>query len=818
MPNRIFILIVLIAFLPIKGWNQKFIGGFGGNLNLFTAVLFLDSVHCNARASIFISPTIKNKKFTYELLNTDPNRAFTRLTTDTFIKNVPKGYYNLNLYDGGALVDSFRNFHIGFEGAPISRHFCTGSTENSFNYFYLINALLPIKLVVKNNKNDSVLLVKTDILDSVIISKDSFIWNQVSYHFIDACGDSIRLSKFSDGNNNRDIESKENCDNTVTISYPILASVLDRPLPSLKYTWQIDSTTYPNVTELKIKSSNRPINIKLTLSDSSCAIHILKSILPEELRHPQVKLTVEKFYSCNPDSNFLEAKDIHGNIIKLKWNTSDSVTRIKVKNDGIYSVMAQSNDGCTDTAHIDVRLSRLRLSSQKSDNLCFGNNTASIDLQTTGGLNPIRYQWSDNVFTEDRNNLINGTFKVLVIDSLGCKADTSFNITSPPPLGLNLTARAATCIPAKDGMVTVMPVGGLPPYDITWSNGLKLFNVDTLSVGNYKIVVTDKNGCITSYDFRIDDLSPLRNAKVDTLCFGGTLTVGTKKYAASGIYTDTLKSFKGCDSIHTTLLTINPTVDFSMTTTEPTCNGSSDGSIKLNIFSGFSAFTYSLNNRPAVLADFSKISSGNYIVKVQDRYGCIKEKGVAVSNPDRISLSIGKDTLIEYGDTLYAKAITNLDTSKVKSIRWKTDPLEANCNTCNKEFNYRPKEDHKITVTLESKTGCIVEATRHIKINFNFKSFVPNVFYPANASNTVNSSLTVMAGRQVQKVNYFKIFNRFGNQVFERSDFLPNDLGAGWDGTYRGSDALTGVYVYLAEVLYVDGRIQKIKGDITLIR
>ena len=70
----------------------------------------------------------------------------------------------------------------------------------------------------------------------------------------------------------------------------------------------------------------------------------------------------------------------------------------------------------------------------------------------------------------------------------------------------------------------------------------------------------------------------------------------------------------------------------------------------------------------------------------------------------------------------------------------------------------------------------------------------------------------------MEKINYFRIVNRYGDEVYEAKDFLPNDQSAAWDGRYKGSDAAQDVYVYLAEVVFADGSIRIVKGDVMLVR
>jgi gliding motility-associated-like protein len=64
------------------------------------------------------------------------------------------------------------------------------------------------------------------------------------------------------------------------------------------------------------------------------------------------------------------------------------------------------------------------------------------------------------------------------------------------------------------------------------------------------------------------------------------------------------------------------------------------------------------------------------------------------------------------------------------------------------------------------------------------------------------------------KYAYLSVFNRWGEKVFETENAIIN----GWDGTYKGVLAPSGVYYFKAELFYLNGEIKTQKGDITLIR
>jgi gliding motility-associated-like protein len=63
-----------------------------------------------------------------------------------------------------------------------------------------------------------------------------------------------------------------------------------------------------------------------------------------------------------------------------------------------------------------------------------------------------------------------------------------------------------------------------------------------------------------------------------------------------------------------------------------------------------------------------------------------------------------------------------------------------------------------------------------------------------------------------------KVFDRWGNLVFDRENIAFGQEGAGWDGRFNGQKMPPGTYVYLIDVQFINGTTIQYKGDITLIR
>jgi gliding motility-associated-like protein len=92
--------------------------------------------------------------------------------------------------------------------------------------------------------------------------------------------------------------------------------------------------------------------------------------------------------------------------------------------------------------------------------------------------------------------------------------------------------------------------------------------------------------------------------------------------------------------------------------------------------------------------------------------------------------------------------------------------------------------------------------------------FIPNTFSPNGDG---SNEIFYPRGKGLYNVRVLRIFNRWGEVVFEKRDFAANDPTAGWNGTYKGKKAQADVYVYQAEVICENGDLIKLNGNIALI-
>lgn len=113
-------------------------------------------------------------------------------------------------------------------------------------------------------------------------------------------------------------------------------------------------------------------------------------------------------------------------------------------------------------------------------------------------------------------------------------------------------------------------------------------------------------------------------------------------------------------------------------------------------------------------------------------------------------------------------------------------------------------------IQMFSQSGC--DSTVIIELEF-LEFFAPNAFSPNDDG--INDRYFIVGGNDVEAIVDLQIFNRWGRQVYQGGGQEP---GSGWDGRVKGAPAQEGVYVYKAQVLFVDGNIREHTGSLTLVR
>jgi gliding motility-associated-like protein len=119
-------------------------------------------------------------------------------------------------------------------------------------------------------------------------------------------------------------------------------------------------------------------------------------------------------------------------------------------------------------------------------------------------------------------------------------------------------------------------------------------------------------------------------------------------------------------------------------------------------------------------------------------------------------------------------------------------------------------------VNVVDENGCRATSNIVVKVICENKNyFLPNTFSPNNDG---QNDVFYPRGRSLDRIQSMRIFNRWGELVFERKNFPPNSQADGWNGLIAGKPAASDAYVYIIEVVCENGQVIPIKGNVTLIR
>ena len=116
---------------------------------------------------------------------------------------------------------------------------------------------------------------------------------------------------------------------------------------------------------------------------------------------------------------------------------------------------------------------------------------------------------------------------------------------------------------------------------------------------------------------------------------------------------------------------------------------------------------------------------------------------------------------------------------------------------------------------IVDEMGCVAEDLIQIHVKKERRILVPTGFSP---NGDQNNDLLLVHGRSGANISLFQVFDRWGELLYQDSEFMVNDNTRGWDGTFKDKDMPSGVYVWYVEVEYDDGMTDSFKGETTLIR
>jgi gliding motility-associated-like protein len=299
----------------------------------------------------------------------------------------------------------------------------------------------------------------------------------------------------------------------------------------------------------------------------------------------------------------------------------------------------------------------------------------------------------------------------------------------------------------------------------------------------------------------------------------GTTTL-TPIVNQSGAYTLVVTDIEnGCTSIAETIVSENTNQPsaFNLDILAPLCPGDPASIEILNIVGGEAPYMYSLNgDNFSDLSFFSGLDPGTYELVVQDAMGCEYSEVLVIPSATAIFVQVDDDIEIELGDVIDFNVFVNVPESVLQSIVW-TPSTALSCDDCLSPIA-SPLDEILYTINVINENGCTASDDVIVRVRKNRDLFIPNAFSPHNKDGINDIFYVFSDGKSVENIVTFKIFDRWGELIFEESNFMPDDVNYGWDGYFKEKSLNPGVFIYVAEVEFIDGEVILYNGDVTLIR
>jgi gliding motility-associated-like protein len=520
---------------------------------------------------------------------------------------------------------------------------------------------------------------------------------------------------------------------------------------------------------------------------------------------------------------------------------------------GKYTVRITDANGCTDTCGFTLAniVCKLVGTAQGTNPNCNGQATGSILVSSTGNNGAVTFAWSNASLTgANPSGLSAGTYTVTLTDATACKDTLSITLSNPAQL--TLAANAATQpTPARPtgGSITLTYAGGTPGYRINWSpNGSDQsignsgpFTIPNLRAGTYAITLTDSKGCTTQASATLSEppcnlriaiaatRADCESSHLNTTVTGGT---GPFQYAWSnaafngqanprnalpGKYKVTVSDAVGCIAVDSATLAADPgALKVKIGIVDPLCPGNLGTFTVTNITGGQGPFTLTLgarnpqrfNNAPLSVRD---LTAGTFNVNITNSSGCSFDTTIAIKSPRSLSLELGPDTTLRRGAKIIFKPQLNFSP---KNISW--SPPDAVTPTGSLNGQAEPIATTTYTLVLKDSANCEISDKIRVLVAGEVEAYFPNAFSPNG--DDVNDYFSGYGGDDIEALEYLRVFDRWGNLVFEGTNIPVNDPTKGWDGTSRGQPSPIGLYVFSSVVRMKNGSTYSKAGEVNLVR
>lgn len=453
---------------------------------------------------------------------------------------------------------------------------------------------------------------------------------------------------------------------------------------------------------------------------------------------------------------------------------------------------------------------------------CNGGGNGSFEVSVLPA-NTFTYNASfegiDYSFTDDLliDNLFSGDYPLLILFNDNVFLDTVISVESNNTVPFEVTTTSSYNCLTNFGVIELQVTNGNAPYNFEWEHDADLTSAqaENLAVGLYSVTISDASDCLSDTSILIQAVFPDLDLGADADFCAGEFALLTSSTSANTYLWSTEET--------TSQIEVTETGNYTLTVTDDNMCMATDA-VQIN----FTPMVQAVINGPDSVC-FGVPAS--YTANGGTNYSWLSETGVLISEENFLTLSTETDTNLSliaenecFSDTITQEifvypneldfpndTIVLVDFPLVLTAMGGTDYLwsgnfEYSCTDC-PEVTFIPDTSNFVILQITDENNCeitdsiFVEVTDDVIILFD----PINVITP-NGDN--KNDRLVFAGLETYPNNELKVFNRWGNIVYETVSY-QND----WGGTHQGEPLPAGNYYY---VLTVNKTEQNLKSILTI--
>ena len=434
------------------------------------------------------------------------------------------------------------------------------------------------------------------------------------------------------------------------------------------------------------------------------------------------------------------------------WLVTSKFENLKA---GLYQLRVKDSKGVKDSIEVVIEEpDEILMELEKSNCLCFNDESGSVRVSATGGTAPYTYAINYAVDFSKSNEFADlkaGNYRVFVKDKLGNIQNQYIDVDEPEDLKVELSDLTHSTCNSSNGSVKIEITGGTPEYYINWGDfyPANKLQPNTLATGNYKIEVTDANSCVASQSFSIVEKSGPEISLIDlkeVSCHESTdgeisidITNGTEPYdviwkgleslnpreikqLGKGKYSLVVSDANNCFAEAEYEITGPEELELYVSSLQsPNCVGIDDGSILLTAVGGSPDYIYNLNGKSNINGWFPNLGAGGLQIEVTDANVCKKTLEAELSAPVPVKIELPYEYVLCRNQTETVNSGVDGASSK-----WF---LGGNQFSVNNEVELNEEGDYRLVVTTEK--GC--EAEHEFAITFLDYEVVADFIIPVEA-------------------------------------------------------------------------------------